>query len=77
MWVTRTVPIGDMGFTPHTHNDVDLKKVIEYAKLAADTYPAIDVIAKDGVYEVAHGFHRYAAALIRGDKEIKVSFWVT
>jgi len=75
MWVTRLVPTEKLGFTPHTHNDVDLKRVLEYAKLPADTYPAIDVVTKDGRYEVAHGFHRFAAALVRGDKEIKVSFW--
>lgn len=77
MWIIRTVLIESITFTPHTHNSVDLKTALAYSKLSADTYPAIDVIAKDGVYEVAHGFHRYAAALIRGDKDVKVSFWVS
>ena len=77
MWVTRMVPIEDVGFTPHTHNSVDLKTVLAYSKLSADTYPTIDVIAKDGKYEIAHGFHRTGAAWVRGDKELRVSFWVS
>jgi uncharacterized ParB-like nuclease family protein len=75
-WVTRTVKIESLGFTPHTHNDVSLPKVLEYAKLPADTYPPIDVIAiEGGKYEVAHGFHRLAAAWVRGDKEVRITFW--
>jgi uncharacterized ParB-like nuclease family protein len=75
-WVTRAVPIESIGFIPHTDNNVELKKVLGYAKLAADTYPPIDVVAKgDGKYEVAHGFHRLAAAWVRGDKTVRVTFW--
>ena len=74
-WIVKTVPIESLGFTPHTHNDVDLKKALAYSKLPAETYPNIDTVLRNGVYEIAHGFHRFAAALIRGDKTVRVSYW--
>jgi len=75
MWVTKCVPIELIGFTPRTYNDINLPKALEYAKLPPDNAPAIDVIEANGRYEMAHGFHRLAAAWIRGDKEVKVHFW--
>jgi hypothetical protein len=75
MWVVKKVRIEDVGFTPHTHCDVALPKALTYSKLPADTAPPIDTILKNGVYEVANGFHRLAAAYIRGDKEVLVSYW--
>lgn len=75
MWTVRAVPIGQVCLTPHTYNSVDLAVVLKYAALPADTAPPIDTVLKDGMYQIANGHHRYAAALIRGDSEIRVSFW--
>ena len=75
-WVIRTIKIEDLGFTPHTHCSVDLPKAIAYSKLPAETAPPIDTIARaGGKFDVHNGLHRTCAALIRGDKEVKISYW--
>lgn len=75
-WVIRTIKIDDLVFIPHTHCSVDLPKAVAYSKLPAETAPPIDTIARpEGKYGVHNGLHRTCAALIRGDKEVKISFW--
>jgi hypothetical protein len=74
-WVVCTVPISKLELIPHTHCSVDLFKVIEYASKSADTAPPIDTIKREDSYGVHNGLHRFCAALIRGDKLVKISFW--
>ena len=75
MFIVRTVSIEALAFQPHTYSGVDLRKAIEYSKRPSDTAPPIDTRLVNGAHEIENGFHRYCAALIRGDKEIRVSFW--
>ena len=75
MFVIRTVPLKDLWLAERTHHGVDLDKVLKYAALPRETAPPIDARTRDDHYEVDNGHHRYAAALIRGDKEVLISFW--
>ena len=74
-FISRRVDISQLCLQPHTYNGVDLKRVLEYAALPKETVPAIDTIWKDGKHQVANGHHRFAAALIRGDRDVLVSFF--
>ena len=75
-WVIRNIPIEDLVLIPQTYSSVDLRKAIAYSKLPEETAPPIDTrVQPDGKFGVDNGLHRTCAALIRGDKEVKISFW--